>query len=90
MHIYQLKSSLFRRAAALAAPALLVTSVPALAAEDSGALEEIVVTGIRASLNQAVDLKRDAAVIQDSIVAEDIGKFPDQNLAESLQRITGV
>ena len=85
-----LRSSLFRHAAALAAPALLVTSVPALAAEGSDSLEEVVVTGIRASLNQALDLKRDADVIQDSIVAEDIGKFPDQNVAESLQRITGV
>ncbi|MBM0105002.1 TonB-dependent receptor [Steroidobacter sp. S1-65] len=82
--------SLFRRAAALAAPALLVTSVSVLAAEKSDSLEEVVVTGIRASLNEAVDLKRDADVIQDSIVAEDIGKFPDQNVAESLQRITGV
>jgi iron complex outermembrane recepter protein len=86
----RLRSSLFRYAATLAVPALLVTSVPALAAEGSDSLEEVVVTGIRASLNQAVELKRDADVIQDSIVAEDIGKFPDQNVAESLQRITGV
>lgn len=53
-------------------------------------LEEVVVTGIRASLQQASDLKRNSNVIQDSIVAEDIGKFPDQNVAESLQRVTGV
>lgn len=59
-------------------------------AQEPEQLEEIVVTGIRASLNQATDLKRNADVIQDSIVAEDIGKFPDQNVAESLQRITGV
>jgi len=53
-------------------------------------VEEIFVQGIRASLSQATDLKRNSSVIQDSIVAEDIGKFPDQNVAESLQRITGV
>ena len=52
--------------------------------------DEIVVTGIRASLQQAQDIKRDAQGIVDAISAEDIGKFPDTNLAESLQRITGV
>ena len=54
------------------------------------ALEEVVVVGVRRSLEHANSLKRNADSIQDSIVAEDIGKFPDQNVAESLQRITGV
>ena len=53
-------------------------------------LEEVVVTGIRASLERAMDVKRDAVGVVDAISAEDIGKFPDTNLAESLQRITGV
>jgi TonB-dependent receptor len=53
-------------------------------------LDEIVVTGIRASLESSMNLKRDAQGVVDGIVAEDIGKFPDTNLAESLQRITGV
>jgi TonB-dependent receptor len=52
--------------------------------------DDIVVTGIRASLRQSVDLKRDGQGVVDAISAEDIGKFPDTNLAESLQRITGV
>lgn len=51
---------------------------------------DIVVTGIRASLRESIALKRDAQGIVDAISAEDIGKFPDTNLAESLQRITGV
>ena len=55
-----------------------------------GALEEVIIVGIRGSLEQANALKRSAASIQDSIVAEDIGKFPDQNVAESLQRVSGV
>ena len=55
-----------------------------------GTEEEIVVTGIRASLREAVDIKRNAQGVVDAISAEDIGKFPDTNLAESLQRITGV
>jgi TonB-dependent receptor len=56
--------------------------------DDTG--EEIVVTGIRASLDQAISIKRNSAGVVDAISAEDIGKFPDTNLAESLQRITGV
>ena len=52
--------------------------------------DDIVVTGIRASLREAVDIKRNAQGVVDAISAEDIGKFPDTNLAESLQRITGV
>ncbi len=51
---------------------------------------DIVVTGIRASLEKSIALKRDAQGVVDAISAEDIGKFPDTNLAESLQRITGV
>ena len=52
--------------------------------------EVIVVTGVRSSLEAASSLKRYSDSVQDSIVAEDIGKFPDQNVAESLQRVPGV
>src|SRR3954471_19503202 len=52
--------------------------------------DEIIVTGIRASLERAIQIKRGASGIVDAISAEDIGKFPDTNLAESLQRIPGV
>ncbi len=47
-------------------------------------------TGLRASLKRAIDVKRNSDVIVDSIASEDLGKFPDSNVAESLQRITGV
>jgi len=53
-------------------------------------LEEVMVTGIRASMERSMDVKRNAAGVVDAISSEDIGKFPDTNLAESLQRITGV
>ena len=53
-------------------------------------VDEIVVTGIRQSLKQSMNVKRNAKGIIDAITAEDIGKFPDTNLAESLQRIPGV
>ena len=52
--------------------------------------EDIVVTGIRASLSSAQAIKRNADTVVDSIVAEDIGKLPDVNVSEALQRITGV
>lgn len=51
---------------------------------------DIVVTGFRASLDKALSLKRLSVGSVDAIVAEDISKFPDQNLAESLQRIPGI
>jgi TonB-dependent receptor len=52
--------------------------------------DEIVVTGIQQSLKAAADVKRNSAQIVDAVVAEDIGKLPDNNIAEALQRITGV
>ena len=60
------------------------------ASDDAKTLDTIVVTGIRGSLDHSMGIKRDAAVVVDAISAEDIGKFPDTNLAESLQRITGI
>lgn len=53
-------------------------------------LQTVVVSGIRNSLEQSMNIKRDAVGVVDAISAEDIGKFPDTNLAVSLQRITGV
>jgi TonB-dependent receptor len=53
-------------------------------------LDTVTVTGYRASVEKALDIKRGESGMVDAIVAEDIGKFPDLNLAESLQRIPGV
>src|SRR5690349_7880820 len=53
-------------------------------------LEEVVVTGFRASLIDALDTKKNSAEMVDVINAEDIAKFPDANLAESLQRLPGI
>ena len=58
--------------------------------EESEVMEEIVVTGIRGSMQQSLERKRNADHFVDAITAEDIGAFPDQNLAEALQRISGV
>ncbi|WP_082439118.1 MULTISPECIES: TonB-dependent receptor [unclassified Sphingomonas] len=52
--------------------------------------DDIVVTGIRSSLASSARVKRESQQIVDTISAEDVGKFPDANIAESLQRITGV
>jgi len=70
-----------------AAPA---TGQPPQSPSQPTQLDAVQVTGIRNSLSQAMDIKRDSAGVVDAISAEDIGKFPDTNLAESLQRITGI
>jgi TonB-dependent receptor len=83
---------------ALAAPQMAMAQDQAQPSEDAvpatadltPAEDEIVVTGIRASLRQSADIKRNAQGVVDAISAEEMGKFPDTNLAESLQRITGV
>lgn len=71
--------------------ACVASSVPAMAqSNEAEALEEVVVTGIRRSIGDAIGIKRDASNIVDAISAEDIGKLPDENVAETLQRINGV
>jgi TonB-dependent receptor len=71
-----------------AAPA--ETAQEAADEDEAKVLEEVVVVSYRASLERALDLKRAEVGQTDIIVAEDIGKFPDLNLAESLQRVPGV
>lgn len=73
-------------AAGYALPASAQSAAPA--APDS--LDEIVVTGFRSSLANSTNAKRNATGFQDSIFAEDIGKFPDTNIAESFNRIPGI
>lgn len=72
---------------------MLALSAPLSYAQQADAPKElstVVVTGIRASLDTSLDLKRSGRGVVDGIVAEDIGKFPDTNLAESMQRVAGV
>src|ERR1700730_5654686 len=54
------------------------------------ALQEVVVTGIRASLEQSLEQKRAADSVEEVITAEDVGKMPDKNIADSLKRVSGV
>jgi iron complex outermembrane receptor protein len=53
-------------------------------------LQEVVVTGIRASLEQSLEQKRAADSVEEVITAEDVGKMPDKNIADSLKRVSGV
>ena len=88
-------AKVFRKSPVAAAVSVAMASGAAYAqqaqqGEGAQAIEEIVVVGIRQSLRASMDLKRGADGVVDAITAEDIGDFPDSNLAESLQRITGV
>jgi TonB-dependent receptor len=67
-----------------------VNAAENIKADDGKDIEIITVTGIHASMVKSMDIKKSSDGIVDAIVAEDIGKFPDQNVAESLQRISGV
>jgi iron complex outermembrane receptor protein len=76
-------------AMAAAAPGLAAaqTKTPS---SDTETVSEVVVTGYRASLRSALNVKKNADVIMDAINAEDMADFPDSNLAESLQRLPGI
>jgi len=71
-------------AAFISAPAFAQTH------SDDADVEIIEVSGLRSSVIKSMDIKRSEKGVVDAITADDIGKFPDTNLAESLQRITGV
>lgn len=73
--------------ATLAAPALAQEAAPKA---EPDTLERVEVTGTRASLQKSLALKRNAAGVQDSISATELGRFPDNNVADSLSHITGV
>ena len=77
-------------AAAQTAPAAPTTSQTAPAAEEPSQVEEVIVSGFRSSLSKALGVKRDSIGAVDAILAEDIAAFPDQNLAEAIQRLPGV
>ncbi len=81
-----------RKALLASAAAFVLSTVAAQAwAQDAGGeVDEVVVTGFRGSLVAAREAKREAEIASDVIVAEDMAKFPDLNLAESLQRLPGV
>lgn len=82
-----------RYLALLSTSAIVALSLPAQAQDAAPAADpqgEIVVTGIRASLRNAINVKKEANAVVDVITSEDIGKFPDRNVAESLSHIPGV
>ncbi len=73
---------------AMLAPPALTLAAPAPSPDSS--LEEIVVTGIRKSVEASIDAKRDSTELTEVVTAEDIGKMPDKNVADSLARLPGV
>ena len=90
------RNSVFCRTVQLLCATHLGLASGAVAAESTAAgdadhiVEEIVVTGVRGALSRGLDLKRDSASVVDGISSEDIVDFPDLNVSEALQRVTGV
>lgn len=80
-----LKKALLATSAGMIA---MMAAAPSFAQDTS--VDEVIVTGIRASLQAAIEQKRNADMIQEVVTAQDIGKFPDKNIADSLSRVTGV
>lgn len=74
---------------AMAAATAMTMGSPFVLAQSDG-VEEIVVTGLRGSLENSAAIKRNAGEVVESITAEDVGKLPDPNVAETLTRIPGV
>jgi iron complex outermembrane receptor protein len=85
-----LSSSLTVMTALLASGGVFAQAADQDAQEAEGTLEEVIVTGVRYSMTEAVEVKRGSMEIVDAIVAEDLGKFPDNNVVEAMQRIPGV
>lgn len=86
-----------QNAAQVSGPDSAQDAAQAVAAERGGeapdpgvSSQDIIVTGMRASLSSAQNIKRNAQQLVDSVVAEDIGKLPDNNVVEALQRVPGV
>ncbi|RZJ42406.1 MAG: hypothetical protein EON86_07555, partial [Brevundimonas sp.] len=77
-------------ALSLGVGAAAAQTAPQTQPQDATEIDEVVVTGFRASLNAGLDAKRRETSMVDVIVAEDIADFPDLNLAESIQRVPGV
>ncbi len=78
---------------------LMVTTIASMAGfsglsvaqnNESGVVEEVLVRGIKGSLERSIDVKRNSSQLVEAITADDIGKMPDQNVAESLQRLPGI
>ena len=89
-HLAAASALLFAGVAAQAQDAAAAPPAEAASASTSEQLDKVVVTGIRASTQASLDAKRRADQIVDVVTATEAGKFPDANIADSLQRITGV
>jgi iron complex outermembrane receptor protein len=105
MHKNQPRGSLFMstRSSTLIAAAIslaLARHAAPVQAQDAAAsagdanpgeeVETVLVTGIRASLGKSLEVKRESQAVVDVLTSEDVGKFPDKNVAEALQRVSGV
>ena len=83
------RKAAMRGSVSLLALAAFALAVPAFA-QTEGSMETIVVTGVRASLESSIQIKRNADTVVDSISSNDIGVFPDKSISDALQRVPGI
>jgi iron complex outermembrane recepter protein len=89
--MYLRKSSLIAAAVSMALAKHAAADAPdAAASPSSDEMETVVVSGIRASLRESLEVKRQSQAVTEVLTSEDVGKFPDKNVAEALQRVSGV
>src|SRR5271168_1290713 len=74
----------------LSGPTWAQTQLASSASDDTAILDTVIVTGVRASVKSAEDIKKNSDQLVDSIVSQDIGKLPDNNVIEALQHVTGI
>ncbi len=84
------RSALFKLAPIAAGCAVLIITTSSVYAQDAAALSTVTVTGIRKGIEDAISVKRNSDSIVESISAEDIGKLPDNSIAESISRLPGL
>jgi iron complex outermembrane receptor protein len=90
-HVDRMASLLLGAAtAALSVAPAAAQTVAAPVSQEADTGDEILVSGYRRSLEEAIDMKRNTIGFSDSIIATDIADFPEQNLSEALQRVPGV
>ena len=87
---WQLAGTVTAQADDAAAATSVSTDTTSTTQKEQPPLQEVVVTGMRANLEKSLDIKKDAPVVLDSINSTELGRFPDDDVADSLEHLPGI